>query len=481
MNQSQTENNRPVVNISDSLLANDKHKFLLYDHNFEFIFLWGGRGSAKTSDVVRVLTMECLNESYFRCVVVIKDANRLTDSVYQQFKDFIENNGLSMFFRFKDSTTKIECLNGNKFIFRNGKDAKNAKGLSNYNYALFEEVDQIEKDDYDFIVGTIRKIGDSKFRVYHTFNPESKNANYKDHWLYSNHFSDTKDIYRTFERRKEYDVEGRTLVLNTVYVHSTCLDNPYCPIENIAFYKSFKGTNKAKYNIWYHGRWSNKDTEKQYAFNFDYDIHVKKVAFIPDLPLHYVFDQNFLPYSTCTVWQIVEDKEKVQFRQLDEICLKPPTNDTKSIVNEIIERYDNHPCIIYGDFSGNNRVQRIENSVYTNHYDYIKKNLGEITSDGKYRSYIIRSKVNNVNPPRMPRREIINTIFEGKGKFEMIIHKRCVNSINDWEQGEVDQQGLFDKKKVKGVEIVGHCSDTTFYLLNGTYQKELFKNKSFSR
>ena len=57
----------------------------------------------------------------------------------------------------------------------------------------------------------------------------------------------------------------------------------------------------------------------------------------------------------------------------------------------------------------------------------------------------------------------------------MIIHERCVNSINDWEQGEIDPQQLFKKVRKDGVESLGHCQDTTFYLVNNTYGKQLFK------
>ena len=285
----------------DNFLANAKHNCLLENHDYHYIWLWGGRGSAKTSDAVRLLTIDCLTQSYMRCIVIIKDAVKLSDSIYQQFKDFIINNGLAQWFDFKDSRYRIECVNGNIFTFRNGKDASNAKGLANYNFALFEEVDQIAKDDYDFIVGTIRNVSGSKVRIYHTFNPESGKFSYKEHWIYKNHFDVSREIYCTFEKSMQSEVRGKLETLNYIFIHSTCDDNPYCPPANIVLYDSFKDTNTAKYRIWRLGRWSNKDTENLFAYNFDIDKHVGKVKFIPDLPLHIVFDQNYKPYSTCTI------------------------------------------------------------------------------------------------------------------------------------------------------------------------------------
>ena len=458
--------NNIEIHYADAL-ANYKHERLL-DEYYNYNFLWGGRGSSKTSDMVKILTFECLSESYFRCVVVLKDANKLRDSIYQQFKDFIYDSKLQDFFEFKESTTKIVCANGNLFVFRGGKDAENMKGLADYNYGLFEEVNLITETDYDYIISTIRKRAGAKMKVYHTFNPESKGISYKEHWLYKRHFEGVDNPYCTFTK-KVGNEDGETL--DYIFIHSKLDDNKYCPTELKILYDSYQFDNVSKYNIWRHGRWSNKDTETLFFQNFNYKKHVKDIEIIPDLPIHISFDQNYLPYSTATVWQIDDSNGKIDIIAIDEICLKPPHNSTEHVCDEILKRYGGIKTFIYGDYSGNSRVQKIAHHSYLNHYDMIKNRLaGQIPGNG------VRIKP---NPPRAIRRAIGNYLLSDNDYYTLTFSEKCVNLINDFEQGEIDQNNNFKKVKVNGVEIIGHTSDTFFYLLNGTFERQLIKNKNF--
>ena len=172
-----------------NLIANKKHRKLI-NSDYEYIVLWGGRGSAKTSDAIKLLVLECLALDSFKCVVVFPNQGNITEGVYSEIKDFIVNYGLSELFTFTTSPHKILCnVNGNQFSFKGGQE-KNPKGLGKTNRALFEEVDTHDEDVHDKILTSLRS-DKSGLKVYYTFNPEAEKIKYTDHWVYKRFFQRT--------------------------------------------------------------------------------------------------------------------------------------------------------------------------------------------------------------------------------------------------------------------------------------------------
>lgn len=458
-----------------NLIANRKHRKLI-NSDYEYIVLWGGRGSAKTSDAIKLLVLECLALDSFKCVVVFPNQGNITEGVYSEIKDFIVNYGLSELFTFTTSPHKILCnVNGNQFSFKGGQE-KNPKGLGKTNRALFEEVDTHDEDVHDKILTSLRS-DKSGLKVYYTFNPEAEKIKYTDHWVYKRFFKEQVDkginIYDTFnfDTKIINPFTKEVNVFKGISIHSTYDDNRFCPIGLINNIDKFKTLNPTKYKIWRHGKWSAKDNLYQFAHLFKEHQHVKHVAIKEDFPIHLSFDQNKRPYSSCLVFQTWLEKDVIKINIIDEICLPPPANSSEHTCEIISRKYSNHRMLLYGDYSGNNENQKITKSAYKNHYDLIIDKL---------RPYLAQTYWKVFPQPRKdPRQDIVNMILEGNNGYELTINPKCVNTINDFEQLEVDQNGHYVKEKGKDkdgrtVEILAHCMDTFVYFVNGCYPS-LFK------
>ena len=439
------------IEFHDDIIANHKHRRLLKE-DWDEVFLWGGRGSAKTLDLVKILVKECLELSYFNLVVVFPIENKIREGVFKDFKNFINDFGLSQFFKITESPLKILCANGNQIIFRGGQEKENAKGISEPNRMWFEECNLTPLESHDVFLTTMRS-QKGKSKVYYSCNPESSKIKYKDHWVYKRFFESLVDagqnIYNSIE-------QGKRLL-----IHSTYDDNRYCPDFLIQRINDMEITSPVKFNIWRHGRWSTKDNDLMFAHQFKMNQHVKHVQYNKDWPIHISFDQNYLPYSTATLYQTFKDGDIIRINIIDEICLEPPKNSSKAICDEFKRRYDPISVYIYGDYSGNARTQKIQETIYENHYDLIMQELAKYMTN--------RSKKIYPNPPRAIRGKIIYSILSEQKGYVLTIDPKCVNTINDFEQLELDENGAYKKEKKDGVEILGHTMDTFIYFLHGCF------------
>jgi len=88
----------------------------LVENKDRYIIAYGGRGSSKSDWAAKKLIYRCLNERYFRYVLVRNTYATIKDSSYQTIKDIIHDLGLESLFRFKIQPLEIECLNQSNFL-----------------------------------------------------------------------------------------------------------------------------------------------------------------------------------------------------------------------------------------------------------------------------------------------------------------------------------------------------------------------------
>ncbi|NLZ31330.1 MAG: hypothetical protein GX885_11440, partial [Methanomicrobiales archaeon] len=103
--------------------------------------------------------------------------------------------------------------------------------------------------------------------------------------------------------------------------------------------------------------------------------HVGRVVYDPDKPLHISFDQNSVPYNSCSIWQF-EDKDDIWYSYcIDEIALENPRNSTEEVCDEILLRYASHKTGLYyyGDASGRNRSTMSKD--FKHHYEIVEFKL----------------------------------------------------------------------------------------------------------
>ena len=107
--------------------------------------------------------------------------------------------------------------------------------------------------------------------------------------------------------------------------------------------------------------------------------HVTNLTYDPSKPLHVSFDQNSVPYNSCSIWQF-EQKENIWYAKcIDEITLENPRNSTEEVCEEFMMRYPNHKAGLYyyGDASGRSRSTM--NKEFKHHYEVVEWKLQEVS------------------------------------------------------------------------------------------------------
>lgn len=145
-------------------------------HGHTHYWLYGGRGSTKSSFISLALVLLVVAFPHANACVVRRFSNTLRDSVYQQVLWAIEALGLSAYFKAKLSPMEIVYLpTGQRIVFRGADDPLKLKGVKfTRGYcavAWFEELDQFDGiDAVRSILNSLRRGGED-FWIFYSYNP----------------------------------------------------------------------------------------------------------------------------------------------------------------------------------------------------------------------------------------------------------------------------------------------------------------------
>ena len=211
-------------------------------------------------------------------------------------------------------------------------------------------------------------------------------------------------------------------------------------------------------------------TGGEFYSSFDRLKHVEKLRYNPDIPLHLTFDQNTVPYNSCSIWQITSEDNIWKIVCIDEIALQNPRNSTEEVCDEFCMRYPNHKAGLYyyGDASG--KARSTMNRDFKHHYEIIAYKLKRYLMNGSDRT-------TTKNPSVPKRRDFVNLIFDSKLPIKIIINEACRYLVGDLMylkqaiDGGKDKSIVTDKETGEKYQKWGHLSDGMDYLLT-----ELFKS-----
>jgi hypothetical protein len=187
-----------------------------------------------------------------------------------------------------------------------------------------------------------------------------------------------------------------------------------------------------------------------------------------DEPVHLAFDFNYVPYMTCTCWQMKFNPATGRFlvRIFDEFCLKNPKNNTESLCEEIVLKYTallKQGVFFYGDYNGKNGSTLIKE--FKNNYAVIDKILKPFLSGASDRV------INNQSVTR--RRHFMNKLFGGGFPVDIEIHPQCKEFIADLEFLKEGPDGGKLKLKIKENDITfeehGHTCDSAEYFFTSAF------------
>jgi len=130
--------------------------------------LYGGRGSAKSWSVARILLI-LGSERRLRILCTREIQKTISESVHQLLRDQISAMGLDSFYAVTE--TSIEGQNGTQFLFTGlrQQDVAKIKSFEGVDIVWVEEAQVVSKKSWEILIPTIRKPGSE---IWVTFNPE---------------------------------------------------------------------------------------------------------------------------------------------------------------------------------------------------------------------------------------------------------------------------------------------------------------------
>jgi phage terminase large subunit len=163
--------------------------------------LSGGRGSAKSWSIARVLILTALSRPV-RVLCAREFQKSISESSHRLLSDQIEMLGLGRYFDVKAQSITSHC--GAEFIFEGlHANVSKIKSLEGIDIAWVEEAAKVTQNSWDTLIPTIRKSGSE---IWANFNPEDETD-------------------PTYQRYCKAPPPG------AVVDHMTWLDNPWFPEE----------------------------------------------------------------------------------------------------------------------------------------------------------------------------------------------------------------------------------------------------------
>jgi phage terminase large subunit len=147
----------------------------------------GGRGSGKSTNIAAYFLLGLMGESYFRGVIGRYTQKALTNSIYRDITDLIEQWGLSPYLEIFGDEIRNKS-NGNMILthalkLSEGTMTAKGKGLAGVTHLLLDEATELpSEEEYLKLIDSFRQKG-SERRIFLLFNPTQKA-----HWIFKRFF-----------------------------------------------------------------------------------------------------------------------------------------------------------------------------------------------------------------------------------------------------------------------------------------------------
>lgn len=199
----------------------------------------GGRGSGKSSDIAHIIT-QLLMRYAVNAVGIRYVDNTLEQSLYEQMKWAIEQQGVSHLFKFNKSPLRITYKpRGNYMIFRGAQNPERIKSLkdSKFPFAIgwIEELAEFKNEDEVTTITNSLLRGELDaglfYKFFYSYNPPKR----KQSWV-----------------NKKYETSFQPK--NTFIHHSTYKDNPFISKEFLSEVEAARARNSRRAEWEYDGK-----------------------------------------------------------------------------------------------------------------------------------------------------------------------------------------------------------------------------------
>ncbi|WP_420915066.1 PBSX family phage terminase large subunit [Lactococcus garvieae] len=199
----------------------------------------GGRGSGKSSDIAHIIT-QLLMRYAVNAVGIRYVDNTLEQSIYEQMKWAIEEQGVTHLFKFNKSPLRITYIpRGNYMIFRGAQNPERIKSLKDSKFPftigwIVELAEFKSEDEVTTITNSLLRgeLDDGLFyKFFYSYNPPKR----KQSWV-----------------NKKYETSFQPK--NTFVHHSTYHDNPFISKEFVEEAEATRARNQRRYDWEYLGK-----------------------------------------------------------------------------------------------------------------------------------------------------------------------------------------------------------------------------------
>lgn len=439
----------------------------LVDNTDRYMILYGGRGSAKSNFVAKLLIYRALTEKYFRCILIRKTYTSIRNSQYKTLKDLIQALGLATMFKFRTQPFEVECINGNLFVAAGMDEVHKLKSIKDPTCTWYEE-DLIDEGDWITVTTSIRTTKARFLQEIFSINPEVE-GDYREHWFFKKFFADwwrednlsySGMVGASLKGKKRALAGGASFTTPFTVHHSDHTHNRWLPEEFRNMLEDMKYTNPYYYLVYTKGMWGNKVLGGKFYSEYDRLRHSFYRRYRKDESLHISFDFNVHPYMSLIICQVVGSSLYI----IDEIAASEPDNNTPNLCRLFTQKYQRHEgnVYIYGDPSG--RAADTHTTQGSNQYSIIRKHLG------LFKTHL---RVDTKAPPVEMRGDFINEIFKGNfaGIRIVLDEKKCIKTIDDLmycmkaADGTKFKQRTRNKETNITYELRGHFTDTLDYIV----------------
>jgi len=430
--------------------------------NYKRVLLYGGSRSGKTAIIARLLIIRA-SKVKSRHVCFRERFNHIKTSLWHDtFPNILEMWFPDLKVKFNNTDYFIELSNGSQIWFAGLDDKDRTDKIlgTEYSTEYFNEISQIS---YKSITTALTRLSENTplvKRALFDCNPPTMM-----HWSYKM-FIEKIDPESKIKKPIANPEMYAAMQINPI---SNAVNLPEGYIE-----ETLMGLSERAKERFLHGIFTLGKTGGEYYGSFEFDSHVGKTKYNPDIPLHVSFDFNYAPYNPSGLFQITSKDGIWHVHMVDEIALTAPHNSTEHVCEAILARYGNHKAgwFIYGDATG--KARTITGREQRSNWDAVWRIFHRVTVQKS-------NRVPLSNPPNSARRDFINLILEEKRPIRLLIGEHCTHMINDLMYCKEDPDGGKDKKTVKdeagnSYQPYGHYGDLMEYFMCEVFNK-IFLNR----
>lgn len=446
--------------------------FQTSENPYKLILMGGAVKGGKSFSAIGVAILLC--NTFPKCRgVIVRKTNKVIERnllpVFRKLEWMINGDDLKK----KEGDYVKNFNNGSQIIlmsenYQNDKELNAFKGLD-INFYIAEEGNELQEATFNMLNtrnGTNRHACDIPPISIITCNPSFG-------WL-------KKKIFDRFEKKDNPDLallDVKPAPDSWLFIPSTAHDNPKIPKEQFDEWRDTM--TPYDYMVMIEGSWQPQLKNGAFLKNFDPNKHLTPDGYMEGLPIHVTFDENVLPYITCSLWQIhTETKKLLKFAELP---MTPPNNSAAKAGERLGEYLQeigfNDMLFIYGDATS--RKQSTLGDVFYN----------QVIEGVKY-NFSYRLELLKRNESVAKTGAFVNNILAGKfGEWQILINERCGTAISDFIDTLEDENGGIKKNRVSvtqsdgsviSYEKNGHFVDAMRYFIVKVFWNDykMFKSRA---